>query len=258
MLPSRRRTTLTPRLTKNFKDGGDYMLRDKNKSFILSYLMLRKLIGILGMLLPFTCLLGGSVLRNAPVMDSISAYYHSNMRDVLVGLLVGVSLFLMTYKGYERRDMLVAVASGIAGLGIAIFPCASRVDPPSAVGIFLLTPPLNGYLHYGSSAIFFILLGINSFFLFTLGNKESWTKSKSIRNGIYRGCGIAIFVSLLTLLILTIILGDELIATAWTFVFETIMLLAFGISWLVKGESFFTDKPGEKRFNLTMVQQPAS
>lgn len=229
------------------------MLKDKNKSFIVSYLTLRKLIGILGMLLPFACLVGGGLLQNARILDSVSAYYHLNMRDILVGLLVGVSLFLLTYKGYERRDMLIAIVSGIAGLGIAIFPCESRVEPSSAVGMFQLTPPIAGYLHYGSSILFFVLLGINSYFLFTLGDKENWTKRKSIRNGIYRACGLVIFASLLTLAILTIILGDKLVATVWTFVFETVMLLAFGISWLVKGETFLADRPGEKRSKLTMA-----
>jgi hypothetical protein len=233
------------------------MLKDKNKSLIVSYLTLRKLIGILGILLPFVCLFGGSLIQNVRVMDSISAYYHSNIRDLLVGLLVAVSLFLMTYKGYERRDTFVATVSGIAGLGIAIFPCASRVEPSSAVGLFQLTPPVAGYLHFGSSALFFILLGINSCFLFTLGDEENWTKRKSIRNRIYRACGFVIFASLISLLVLRIILGDKLADTEWTFVFETVMLLAFGISWLVKGDTFFADKPGEPHFNLTTVQPSA-
>jgi hypothetical protein len=65
-------------------------------------------------------------------------------------------------------------------------------------------------------------------------------------------CGIAIFASLATLGILTAVLGKEgLGATAWTLVFETIMLLAFGISWLVKGETIYKDKPGEPQFDLT-------
>ncbi len=233
------------------------MLKKKNKSLIVSYLTLRKLIGILGMLLPFACLFGGSLFQNRPVLDSISAYYHSNMRDILTGLLIGVSLFLLTYKGYDVRDTIMAILSGIAGLGIAIFPCASRTEPSSAVGVFQLTPPLAGYLHYGASVLFFVLLGINSYFLFTLGDKENWTKSKSIRNGIYRVCGLVIFASLITLAILTMILGDKLVTTVWTFVFETIMLLAFGISWIVKGETLFADKPDEERFNLTMVQKSA-
>ena len=231
------------------------MLKNNNNSLIVSYLTLRKLIGILGMLLPFACLLGGSLLQNKPIMDSISAYYHSNMRDILTGLLVGVSLFLITYKGYKLRDRLVAIVSGIAGLGIAIFPCESRIDPSSAVGVFQLTAPIAEYIHYGWSALFFILLGINSYFLFTLGDKENWTKSKSIRNGIYRVCGLVIFVSLLTLAILGLTLGDKLLLTSWTLVFETIMLLAFGISWIVKGETLFADKPNEKRFSLEKVKK---
>ncbi|MGA9292325.1 MAG: hypothetical protein WCE54_21395 [Ignavibacteriaceae bacterium] len=224
------------------------MLKNKNDSLIVSYLTLRKLIGILGMLLPFACILGGSLIQNKPVLDSISAYYYSNMRDILTGLLVGISLFLITYKGYELRDRLAAIISGIAGLGVAIFPCESRVEPSSAVGLFQLAHPLEGYLHYGSSALFFTLLGIISYFLFTLGDKENWTKRKKIRNIIYRACGVVILVSLLTLAVLSIILGDELLTTAWTLVFETIMLLAFGISWIVKGESLFADKPDEERF----------
>ena len=229
------------------------MFKNKNKSLIVSYLTLRKLIGILGMVLPFACLLGGSLLLCKPVMDSISAYYHSNVRDLLVGLLVGVALFLMTYRGYEKRDTLVAILSGISGLGIAIFPCASRIDPSSAVGVFRLTPPLAGYLHYGSSALFFILLGINSLFLFTIGNEKRWSKRKSKRNIVYRTCGIIIFASLVTLLILSIILGDDLIKTIWTFVFETVMLLSFGVSWLVKGETLFKDKPDEHFFDRTIA-----
>ena len=230
-------------------------LKSRNLSFIVSYLTLRKLIGILGIFLPIACWIGGSLFQNRPILDSISAYYHSNMRDIFTGLLVGVSLFLLTYKGYELRDKLMAIVSGIAGLGIAIFPCTSRVNPSTAVGMFRLAPPIAGYLHFGSSALFFILLGINSCFLFTIGDKEKWTNRKSLRNGVYRVCGILIFASLLTLLILSLTMGKKLVATAWTFVFETVMLWAFGISWLVKGESLLADRPDEKYFNLTMIQQ---
>ncbi len=231
------------------------MLKDKNQSLLVSYLTLRKLIGILGILLPFACLLGGSVIPHLPVMDSISAYYHSNMQDVLVGLLIGVSLFLMTYKGYEKRDTMMAIVSGIAGLGIAIFPCASRVDPPAAVGVFEFTPPVAGILHYGASVLFFVLLGINSFFLFTLSDKEYPTQRKKIRNGVYRACGLVIFASLVTLGIFTIVLGESLTQTVWTFIFETVMLLAFGISWLVKGETLLADRPGEEQIKPTMAQK---
>ncbi len=230
------------------------MLKDRNDHLIVSYLTLRKLIGILGMLLPFVCMLGGSVFQSLPAQDSISAYYHTNMRDVFVGLLVGVSMFLLTYKGHEKRDTLVAIASGITGLGIALFPCGCPDAPLTGIGMFRLQAGTSGYFHYGSAVIFFVLLAFNSFFLFTLGDKKNWTKSKTRRNGIYRACGLIIFASLVILGILTLALGkDGLDATVWTLVFETVMLLAFGTSWLVKGETIFKDKPDEPRFDLTAV-----
>ncbi len=68
-------------------------------------------------------------------------------------------------------------------------------------------------------------------------------------------CGVVIFVSVLILAILNIILGDKLLETNWELVFETIMLLAFGISWIVKGKSLFADKPDEERFNLALTQK---
>ncbi len=223
----------------------------KNEECIISYLTLRKLIGILGILLPFACLFGGSLFQHLPLKDSISAYYHTNMRDVFVGIIIGFSFFLLSYKGYELRDTLMAIASGVAGLGIAMFPCNCPGASPSGVGVFQLSPDTTGYIHYGSACTFFILLGINSCFLFTLGDEKKWTKSKSRRNVVYRACGIAIFVSLATLGLLTAIMGkDQLGETSWTFVFETVMLLSFGISWLVKGETIFAPKEGEPTFDL--------
>ena len=228
-------------------------LKSNNQCFMISHLTLRKLIGILGMLLPFACLLGGSLVQNAPLMDSISAYYHSNMQDIFVGLIICFSLYLMTYRGYDKRDIIIGLASGIAGVGIVLFPCESRANPSLAVGVFQITPPIAEYLHYGCSALFFILLGIYSFFLFTRGDKTKWTKSKSKRNVIYRICGLIIFASLLTLGTMAFILDIDLKKTVWTFVFETVMLLAFGTSWIVKGETLYKDRPGEPQFDLTAV-----
>ncbi|MEJ2664743.1 MAG: DUF998 domain-containing protein, partial [Spirochaetia bacterium] len=87
------------------------MFRKKNRSIIISYIALRRLIGILGMLLPFICILGGLLFAALYVEPSISDYYYTNMRDFFVGLLFGVSLFLITYKGYELIDDIVTNTS---------------------------------------------------------------------------------------------------------------------------------------------------
>ncbi|MHC1705386.1 MAG: hypothetical protein AB9846_15880 [Tenuifilaceae bacterium] len=66
-----------------FKKFFDY-LNKGNNSIIISYKALRRLIGILGILLPVICIIGGFWFAKDPVQQSISLYYYTNMRDFLV------------------------------------------------------------------------------------------------------------------------------------------------------------------------------
>ena len=38
------------------------------------------------------------------MLESISSYYHSVMRDIFVGSLCAVGTFLISYRGYDKRD----------------------------------------------------------------------------------------------------------------------------------------------------------
>ena len=224
------------------------MLREKNDSLIISYVGLRRWIGILGILLPFICLVGGWIFADLSAQQSISFYYHTNMRDFFVGLLIGVSLFLVTYRGHERIDSIVATVSGIAGFGVAVFPCLLDSSSAQPVGIFQVVPAASNTIHLVCASLFFILLGCNSFFLFTMRPYKDApiTRSKGIRNRIYRSCGLIIFACLVLLAVFLVVLGpEEAHRTKAVLFFETIMLGAFGLSWLVKGETLFRDKKGE-------------
>ena len=97
------------------------MFRTKNDSLIISYIALRRCIGVLGMALPVVCIFGGWLFSNLEAQRSISFYYHTNMRDFFVGLLASVAMFLATYRGYETIDRIVSMLSGAAALGIAFF-----------------------------------------------------------------------------------------------------------------------------------------
>jgi hypothetical protein len=230
------------------------MLRQKNDALIISYVALRRWIGILGILLPFICLLGGRIFSDLSMQQSISFYYHTNMRDFFVGLLIGVSLFLVTYRGYERIDSVVSTMSGIAGFGVAVFPCLSDRLSGQPLGIFQVIPPVSNAIHLVCASIFFLLLGCNSFFLFTLSKNKNApiTGSKVLRNRIYRFCGGVIFASILLLIVILAVWGpEEAHRTGVVLIFETVMLCAFGFSWLVKGETLFRDKSPEPPMMLS-------
>ncbi len=217
-------------------------LGKENDNLIISYKALRRLIGVMGILLPLINVLGGCLIAKIAIQQSISMYYYTNMRDFLVGLMFVVSLFLITYKGYSFIDLLVSTAIGIAGLGVAIFPCYNELVT-ERVGIFQLYSVNSNYIHLSCAVIFFVLLAINSIFLFTRTSQVKVTLQKITRNKIYVVCGIVILICVLGLLLSYFMLTPEQrFETKIFLIIESIALLAFGISWLIKGETLFTDK----------------
>jgi len=217
---------------------------EKDEHLIVSYITLRRLIGVLGMTLPLICVAGGALFAGTPLQRSVSYYYHTNMRDLLVGLLVVVSMFFLTYRGYERKDRIVTSLIGLAGLGLAFFPILSAENPGAPAGLFQMNPGIANAIHVGSAAVFFLLLAFNSIFLFTLSGKgnASLTRNKKIRNRIHRTCGGLILGSLTAFAVLWLVFGKTVMnQSRWVLALQTVMLLAFGVSWLVKGETLFRD-----------------
>ena len=200
---------------------------------------IRNFAGFLGMILPWIVLIGAAIVAKSKpdiIPDdfwktlSISATYY--LTPALAGILTTAAIVLMCYKGYDRKDELVTTISGIFGLMIVIFPCDCSVAEKvsgNIVGFFQLPINISNIIHTASAVIFFLLLAINSMFLFTLG--ESNTRQKHIRNFIYKVCGIGMFCTL-PLLIIPIDFPAKI------FIIEAIALTFFGVSWLVKGQIF--------------------
>lgn len=218
-------------------------LRDKNKDLEISYIQLRQLIGYLGMALPFCCILGGSILIKEKIQTTLSSYYYTNMRDIFVGIIVGMSMFLITYKGYEYIDQLITTITGIFGLGVAIFPCNISGVPDVQVGVFQLMSKTSNIFHVLCALSFFILLAINSIFLFTMTSKSHVTKRKKDRNRVYRLSGYIIIACIISLIFFVLLAPPSVVGNSVVIlVLETIMLISFSISWLVKGETLLRDQ----------------
>ena len=73
-------------------------------SLALSYLVLRRIIGLLGFLFPFVLSLGALILFQTGIQSSISSYYHTGMGDVFVGILCVIGVFLFSYKGFDNTS----------------------------------------------------------------------------------------------------------------------------------------------------------
>lgn len=220
-----------------------------------SYIIQRRALGVLGLALPFLLFLGSQTVGWTPLKDSLSRYYFTNTRDVFVGVLISYSVFLISYKGYNRKDDVICNIAGALALGIAIFPAIRPDDTLTMYYFKFLGNGPSCILHYICALTFFALLGYISFSLFTLsGGKLTVWKKK--RNKFYKICGIIIFSSIL---LIAITMGVKfflnIIHSSFystyirilekgrpVYILESCALFAFGASWLVKGETLWKDQ----------------
>ena len=189
----------------------------------INTLRLRALIGWLGMLLPWIV-----VLLIGYIPSSISATWYTNACTPFMIILGSASFLLISYKGYDLIDDVVLTCSGIAGLGICLFPCAVN-NVFGRVGTFLIDRSTSDTIHFICALIFFGLMSYNSIFLFTKSSGEM-TKKKQIRNIIYIVCGTGMIASFLILLL------PHFHIQVW--LVETIALFFFGISFLTKADIY--------------------
>jgi len=191
-----------------------------------SYLRIRNFLGILGCLLPVLCLSGAYLSPNTIYPDwwtSISITYYSS--PVLIAVLSSVGFLLISYRGYDIWDTLVNSGAGICALCVVSFPTeASWLDPSTEVGLFWLPISTTMWVHYTSAFILFLLLAVNSIWLFAKSNNNA-------KNIVYKVCGYIILIFLIIFAINAIFIKND----GMVIVYETIMLVAFGISWIVKG-----------------------
>jgi len=213
--------------------------RGNERSLIFSYLQLRTVIGLLGIALPFVLAFGALLLFGAGIQTSISSYYHTGMRDVLVGTLFAVGFFLLSYRGYDRRDNIAGNLACLFAVGVALFPTAPDGAVTNAARVI-------GQVHTASAALLFLTLAYFSLFLFTQTDpNKTPSKRKLQRNRVYKACGYVIGVCIL-LIATYYFLPDEVASRLGgyrpVYWLETLALLAFGFSWFTKGEAILKDE----------------
>ena len=212
------------------------------KALLTHYLTLRRAIGVLGILLPLLLWLGGLLVFRTGLQKSISAYYHTGMRNVFVGTLCVIGFFLRAYKGYERVKTDKWLTDNAAGNLACVF----------AVGVALLPPPssckisLIGALHWVSATLFFLTLIYFSLHQFTKTG-VGWERlaGKVWRDRVYKWCG-GIMIGCIGLIAAhKIIAVLKLLPGEWAsfieaqhpiFWLEGLAIIAFGFSWLTKGK----------------------
>lgn len=198
-----------------------------SQPYIQSYVFMRRVIGWLGLVLPPLLVVGEPIVfDDRPVpLGSLSAYYYSGFREVFVGMLCAIGVFLIIYKWPERtRESRASTFAGLAVIAVAFFPTGKP-------GAKVATTPLQDLLsedwveriHFGSAAVFIFLLSRIS---------RYWWKNRVPPRRVHKICEWVILAALA----LAALEG----LTGWPdygiLIAEFAAVWAFAVSWLATVE----------------------
>jgi len=196
----------------------------------------RRIVGSLGFLLPLLIYLLAGVrpttgLARWRVLWSVSSYYYTGAVGVFVGLLFALSLALFSYRGYKgvKADRIVGGVGGLAALFVALFPTMAPDGTPSPSW----WGPATGVVHYLAAVVLFLSFILFAVWLFRKSDtprRRDRPADKRRRDDICLACGLVMIACVVWA-------GVASFVDAPIFVPESIAIVAFALSWLVKGEA---------------------
>ncbi len=237
-----------------------------NNDYVISYRALRQLIGVLGIALPFMCwatnafvndfdLLNNELFVNKTysqpyspgiaLKSSVSHFYYTAAGPLFTGVLIAVSIFLFCYNGHEQNpkdklpwltDKRLTMFAACCALGIVAFPTGSDKPISDNIHIFVSSAKA-GALHLTFAALFFVAIALLC--LINFRRNSSGGLINDAEGKLYLICGWGMLACLVILAILSFTpVGNQ----AWVpynivYILEAVMLVLFGIAWLVKGKS---------------------
>lgn len=241
-----------------------------NNSYLISYHSLRRLIGVLGILLPFLCwgvnsfvndlhLLNNPYLidahqskvyvAGANLKSSVSHFYYTTAGPLFTGIMITVAIFLFCYKGFPKdkmndrfawlTDSALASFAACCALGIVTFPTNSSDTITDNIYIFVSSGRI-GKLHEIFAVLFFLSMAVMCIINFRRHPNKQLIRGA--RGTLYLVCGWGIIACLVILGINNFISGGgNWLWGRFVYFMEVPMLLFFGIAWLVKGKSSLTE-----------------
>ena len=214
------------------------------REMVMSYLLMRVFVGVIGLLWPWLLIVGNWVIGYG-FQPSLSGYYYTPMRNIFVGALWALGIFLVAYNGYDLADRMITNIAGAATIGVSLLPTtpASSPDPRQVV---------IGDLHLICACVAFVMLAVMALrfakreetppglpFWRRVGYAFGFTRAAGSLAPrweiiVYRVSGFVILGCVLLSYPLSTV------ATYSLLTLETTMLVFFGLSWFVKGRKILT------------------
>jgi len=213
-----------------------YTPNELQKHISQTYRSMRILAAALAFALPIVLWLVGGYWFNIELQESMSAYYHTPMRNFFVGSLFIVGALLFVYRGFSTSENQFLNAAGVLAVLVALFPTSSEcalqcLDCKGAS----ITPYTNGKVHGFCAVLFFICIAwvciVESRHTLTFHNRHTKAFERA-----YRTLGVLMIVLPVSAWIVSLVI-DALSPNdrgIWLFWVEFAAVWVFGAYWAVK------------------------
>lgn len=245
----------------------------EGKQLVVSYLFLRRAVGWIAILLPIVLLAGNLISSAASPPESMSGYYYTDMRNIFVGSLCALGVFLVAYNGYDNVDRWVTTIAGLGAIGVAFCPTKPAVCvtgavacPPPSVRQLSTSQTVVGDIHLGFALLAFLMLGLMALRFAKTGPTPSglgWMgqlryglgfgtpagqpaagpptagppRDSAADTVIYRVSGFTVFACVLLAILANLLPASVNASWRLLFIFEAVTVVAFGVSWFAKGHT---------------------
>jgi hypothetical protein len=199
-----------------------------SEPYVRSYVVMRLAIGVLGLALPPLLVFLEPILFDGQPFPrgSISSYYYSGVRELFVGLLFAIGVFLFIYKIADRtRESRVSSYAGLAVVVVALFPTGKpgkKIEPTPLQN--LLGEKTVETIHFLFAAVFILLLGLISYYFAKYDRRGRRWLHLACTGLILAACALAAYAGWT---------GDP---DKGILIAEWVAVWAFAISWLATVE----------------------
>jgi len=221
--------------------------------YVRSYLLIRTLVGLLGILLPVLFIVGEAAYfrGGVHVRGSLSAYYHTSMRDIFVAGLCVIGFLLATYLSGQVRtwDFWLSLVAGVAVVAVVFFPtsrpglapgdprCGATPVPAGCSPVQQrLGESLVAGIHFACAVVFILSLAAIAF-LFAYRARQ-YEHNRAVA-AVQRVCGWVIIAA-----VVGAVVGELAAVRIWEltplYLAEVASVWAFGTSWLLQGRALWT------------------
>lgn len=204
---------------------------------LIHYLWVRRSIGIMGILFPFVLVFGNNLLcSDNHWLESISAYFHTKMQTFFVGVLSVIGILLYTYRGPKGEDSALANWASLFAFGVAFFP--TQLPQIKSACFAGLDYDLY-YLHLASTIGLFSCFAYFANVVFNKPDEHGFvSEDRKMQMPWFKTSGYIIIACMLGIALGWVLTSIFKISIPFplTFILEWIALVAFGITWVIKGD----------------------